>query len=80
MFYVYILRSLISPDQIYVGYTSDLKRRLSSHNSGASFHTAKYQPWKIECYCAFNAEDKAIAFEKWLKSGNGVAFRNKHFL
>ncbi len=78
MFYTYILRSLNFPNKIYTGHTSDLKRRLDEHNSGKSFHTSKYQPWKIECYIAFDSEDKAIAFEKWLKSGNGAAFRNKH--
>jgi predicted GIY-YIG superfamily endonuclease len=80
MFYVYILRSLTFPDKIYIGHTNDLKRRINEHNSGASFHTSKFQPWKIECYLAFACEDKAIAFEQWLKSGNGVVFRNKHLI
>ena len=80
MFYVYILRSLVYLDKTYVGYTKDLKKRLDVHNSGRSFHTSKYKPWKIELYIAFSSQDKAIAFEKWLKTGNGVVFRNKYLI
>jgi putative endonuclease len=41
MFYVYILRSVDRPDEIYIGATSDLRGRLADHNAGKSSHTAK---------------------------------------
>ena len=45
MYYVYILKSIHHPDQIYVGYAEDLNVRLSQHNGGtASIHTKKYMP------------------------------------
>lgn len=47
MKYVYILRSLKFPEQIYVGVTTDLSKRLSDHNSGKCKHTTKYKPWNI---------------------------------
>ena len=42
MYFVYIIRSLTHPNQIYVGYTSDLKKRLARHNCGSTHHTNKY--------------------------------------
>jgi len=77
MFYVYILKSIEHSDQFYIGITSDLKRRLKTHNSGGSKHTAKYRPWKVETYIAFSSEQKARDFEKYLKSGSGRAFAKK---
>ncbi len=73
MKYVYILESLIG-EHFYTGITDDVDTRLSKHNSGAVTHTAKYRPWKIKTYVAFSNETRAIAFEKYLKSGSGRAF------
>lgn len=80
MHYVYIIRSALYPDQIYVGCTEDLKKRLSNHNAGTTPHTAKFKPWKLEVYIAFEDKEKAIAFEKYLKSGSGREFRKKRLL
>lgn len=77
MFYVYLLISVMDPEQRYVGFTSDLKKRLKSHDDGASVHTAKYRPWKLVTYCAFSDERQAREFEYYLKSGSGRAFANK---
>ena len=41
MFYVYLMRSEASPEQRYVGFTADLKKRLSAHNAGGDL-----APWK----------------------------------
>ena len=79
MFYTYILRSLSHPDQRYIGSTSDLKSRLIKHNSGEVPHTSKFKPWKIEAYFAFETNEKAVAFEAYLKTGSGHAFAKRHF-
>jgi len=79
MHYTYILESQQNPDRFYIGYTSDLKRRLTEHNSGKSTHTNKFLPWKIKNYTAFEDEFKAAEFKKFLKSGNGRIFAKKHF-
>ncbi len=47
MYYAYILRSEKSPDETYIGSTSDLRKRLTEHNSGESIHTNKFKPWKV---------------------------------
>ena len=79
MFYTYILRSVNNPDQRYIGSTSDLRKRLAAHNAGGVPHTAKFRPWKIETYIAFETEERARAFEIYLKSGSGHAFAKRHF-
>ncbi len=78
--YVYIIQSLNLQDQIYVGCTEDLKKRLSNHNTGTTPHTAKYLPWKLIFYAGFENKFKAYEFEKFLKSGSGREFRNKRLL
>ncbi len=74
MKYVYILQSLADTERFYTGITDDLKARLSKHNSGSVTHTAKHRPWRIKSYVAFADEARALAFEKYLKSGSGRAF------
>ena len=77
--YVYRIKSINFPNQVYVGITTDPKKRLADHNQGKSTHTNKYKPWKIEVCIYFANERKARAFEQYLKSGSGRAFSNKHF-
>jgi predicted GIY-YIG superfamily endonuclease len=77
MYYTYILESISFPAQHYIGYTSDLKQRLLDHNSGKSTHTSKYMPWKIKTFVAFDDQQKAQAFERYLKSGSGHAFAKR---
>ena len=77
MFYVYILTSIVDPNRHYTGFTEDLGARLKKHNSGAVSFTSKYKPWRLETYVAFTDRKKAIAFEKYLKSGSGRAFAKK---
>ena len=80
MYYVYIIQSIKNPEQIYVGHTSDLKKRLSNHNSGTTAHTVKYAPWEVISYFGFKNRDKSLSFEKYLKSGSGRAFRGKRLI
>ncbi len=77
--YVYMLESIRSPERFYVGMTEDLSVRLEQHNAGHVRHTSKFGPWQIETAVAFRSKDKAVAFEKYLKSHSGRAFAKKHF-
>lgn len=79
MHYVYLLRSINFPDKTYIGFTEDLKQRMSTHNAGGSKHTAKYMPWELVSYHAFADERKAREFEHYLKTGSGQAFASKRF-
>lgn len=77
MFYVYLLRSIPYPDQTYIGFSKNIKFRLTAHNNGQSPHTAKYKPWNLVTYIAFKDRGKALSFEKYLKSHSGIAFARK---
>ena len=72
-----MIKSILHPEQRYIGLTSDIKERLKAHNEGRSAHTSKYKPWKLITCIAFSRESKALAFEKYLKTGSGKAFANK---
>jgi putative endonuclease len=77
--FVYLLRSLGDPGRPYVGATSNVAARLAFHNAGGSPHTAKHRPWKLNVSIEFSDEQRALAFEKYLKSGSGRAFARRHF-
>ena len=77
MKYVYLLQSIDHSDETYIGLADDLRSRLAAHNAGQSKHTAKFKPWHLVTYLAFSNEAKAIAFERYLKTGSGRAFANK---
>jgi predicted GIY-YIG superfamily endonuclease len=77
--YVYILVSDSSPDRHYIGSTADLNTRLAAHNAGKVSHTSKYTPWRAETAVAFRSKEKAVAFERYLKSGSGREFSRRHF-
>ncbi len=78
-YYVYMLKSLSTPERYYVGMTENLEKRLKYHNAGKCPHTSKFRPWQIETAIAFCSKDKAVTFEKYLKSHSGRAFAKKHF-
>ena len=79
MYYVYILQSK-KDNTYYTGVTSDLKERLKYHNSGNQKYTRSKTPYEIKWFCVFSNKKKALDFEKYLKSGSGIAFSRKRFI
>jgi len=79
VFYTYVLDSKRRPGTRYTGQTSNLRRRLRQHNAGENRSTARHRPWKIKLYIAFETRGLARDFERYLKSGSGHAFANRHF-
>ena len=77
--FVYILTNQDIPPRHYTGMTHDLQARLNYHNAGQCRHTAKFRPWRIDVALSFRSKPKAVAFEKYLKTGSGRAFAKKHF-
>ena len=47
MYFIYLLRSIPYPNRKYIGYTIDLKTRLTSHNHGKPKHTNKFKVCKL---------------------------------
>jgi predicted GIY-YIG superfamily endonuclease len=77
--YVYVLRSGRDRTRYYTGVTSSLLHRLAAHNAGQSPHTADGTPWEVDVSIEFADERRALAFERYLKSGSGCAFAKRHF-
>ena len=77
--FVYILRSDVDPDRHYVGITSDVEERLHWHNTGPSGVTLHNRPWSLVITLEFADATLAGRFERYLKSGSGRAFANRHF-
>lgn len=78
MHYVYILR--LKNGQHYIGCTQDLYARLTKHMHHAVPTTSRIRPEELLFYAAFKTQQKAYAFEKYLKSSSGYAFRNKRLI
>ena len=78
MYYAYILLNL-ETSRYYIGYTPDLKNRLMKHQSGKVKSTKSNLNYHLEWYCAFKTRSKALDFEKYLKTGSGIAFMKKRF-
>lgn len=78
MWYVYFLQ--LSNDDIYVGSTNDLKRRLASHQSGYVTSTKPYLPVALKSYVAVETEQHARELENYFKSGSGKAIALKRLI
>lgn len=64
--YVYLLQSLKN-QSLYIGCTSDLKKRLLEHNQNESYHTSKYAPWRLIYFEGYVSKVDAYSREKQLK-------------
>jgi len=77
VFYVYVI--INEKDKIYIGYTSNLKKRLLRHNGllnskKKSFTYKNKGPWKLVHFETFNTRSEATKREKELKSSRGRNF------
>jgi len=77
--YVYVLQTVAVPHHYYVGQTSSPATRLAEHNAGKSPHTSHFRPWRMIVATWFANDEKAWAFERYLKTGSGRAFCRRHF-
>jgi len=83
MYWIYLLEC--ADDQSwYIGYTTDLKKRLLAHKSGRGSRTTdRRKNWKM-IYCeGYLSKEDAQGREGYLKSGAGRRFLKKqikHYL
>ena len=68
--YVYVLRSLIDGER-YIGFTSDLRKRMADHARGKSFATAPRRPLELIYYEACKMESDALRRERYFKDTGG---------
>ena len=79
VYYIYILYSSKS-DKYYVGYTSDVQRRLKEHNdlSRINKYTKKHIPWAIRVFFEISENrGDALAVERFIKKQKSRIFLEK---
>lgn len=75
-FYIYVLESLKDKKR-YIGYTTNLRKRLEEHNSGKNFSTKPRIPFKLIYYEACLNQEDAKRREKYFKVTGGRRFLAK---
>ena len=79
-FYVYMILTKINDKYLtYVGYTKDLKKRLTLHNTSKGAKFTKGKKWRIIYSKKFNTKSKAMREEYLLKKNfkkrNSIKFK-----
>ncbi|MEK7119725.1 MAG: GIY-YIG nuclease family protein [Patescibacteria group bacterium] len=72
-YFTYVLRSLVD-NNLYIGWTDNLKVRLTKHNRGLVLSTKLRKPFTLVYFEACREKVKAIEREKQLKTGFGRAY------
>ncbi len=75
MFYVYMLKSNSIKPITYVGYTSNIKKRITLHNSGKGAKFTRGIKWVLIYKEKFKSKKEAISREYYIK--NNRTLRNK---
>ena len=66
-YYVYMLKLISKKSITYVGYTKDIKKRISLHNSGKGAKFTRGRKWKLIYKEKFTSKNKAISREYYIK-------------
>ena len=70
MYFVYVLRSDFD-NKFYIGFTNNVKRRLSDHNSGKVLSTSLRKPFKLFYYEAHLSKTDVLRREQYFKTSKG---------
>lgn len=89
MFYVYVIKSR-KDENLYIGYSNDLKRRIAEHNKGENRSTKHRIPFDLVYYEAYASQTDAKQREWRLKRSSGArtalnrriisSLRSNHFV
>jgi putative endonuclease len=71
MYYVYLLECQ-DDKSWYIGFSSDLRKRINDHQNGHGSRTISTKKnWKLIYYEAYIIKNDAISRKKFFKSGSG---------
>ena len=71
-FYVYVLKSSCNKAVTYVGYTSNLKKRITLHNKGKGAKFTRGRKWKLIYKEKFKTKNEAISREYYIKKNRSL--------
>lgn len=72
MYYVYVLFSL-KDKKFYIGFSTDVQRRLEEHNQGKNTSTKPRRPFELIYYEAHYSKADAQKRERYFKTTKGKA-------
>ncbi|MEA3307844.1 MAG: GIY-YIG nuclease family protein [Elusimicrobiota bacterium] len=58
----------------YIGWTTNIKRRLYEHNNGKTANTKPYRPWELIGYKIYTNKEDAKHREKILKRNKRMQY------
>ena len=68
IYHVYMLKSLGKHPVTYVGYTNNLKKRITLHNSSKGAKFTRGRKWKLIYKEKLNSKSEAISREYYIKN------------
>ena len=74
-YFVYMLKSKNSKPVTYVGYTNNIKKRITLHNAGKGAKFTRGRKWKLIYKEKIKTKNEAISREYYIK--NNRTLRNK---
>ena len=74
-YFVYMLKSKNSKPVTYVGYTNNIKKRITLHNAGRGAKFTRGRKWKLIYKEKIKTKNEAISREYYIK--NNRSFRKK---
>ena len=79
-YYVYMLKSIEKKPVTYVGYTINLKKRISLHNKGKGAKFTRGRKWKLIYKEKYTSKNKAISREYYIKKNRKLRnqIKNKY--
>ena len=75
IYYVYMLKSKSIKPITYVGYTVNIKKRITQHNTGKGAKFTRGRQWKLIYKETYKSKREAISREYYIK--NNRTLRNK---
>ncbi|HUX07527.1 MAG TPA: GIY-YIG nuclease family protein [Acidobacteriota bacterium] len=73
MWFIYVIES-VNAGRRYVGITTNIEKRIASHNRGKTPSTKAYLPWNLIYQEQAKDKSEAAERERFLKSGKGRDF------
>ena len=71
-YYVYMLKSKSVKPVTYVGFTSNLQKRINLHNSGKGAKFTRGRKWKLIYKEKFKSKSEAISREYYIKNNRSL--------
>ncbi len=76
MYFVYAIKSGLD-GRVYVGFSSNVEKRIKEHNAGKTKSTKGFRPWRQIYSETVETRLTAREREKYFKSGMGKEFLKK---